>query len=679
MDTQTRCRILRNVRVPMRDGATLAADVYLPPGDGQYPVVLVRTAYDRTGIFDAFFPAHGMALVAQDCRGRYDADGDHYPFIHEADDGADTLAWIAAQPWCNGRVGMFGDSYLGAVQYAVAPSGNPVLAALNPRFMSGDCWKRAYYVDGAFSLALTWSWLCFECASRVSQAAILPRFDVAALLRHLPLLTLDEASGIAPVPAYREYVRHNRYDALWQRLNVRQQVGSYRVPVLLTGGWYDNYAADACATFLALREQAPTAALRESHRLLIGPWTHGINCVSTLGELDFGEEALAENDHSQRWLDCLLHDGTPGKALPAPVRIFVMGANRWRDENEWPLARTRFKPYYLRADGTLSPRAPAAGEAPARYTYDPADPVPTLGGNHSVGTYNPGLYELAKPGPYDQRPLEGRPDVLVYTSGALTRDTEVTGPVVLKLYASSSAPDTDFVAKLTDVYPDGRSMNITEGVLRARFREDVWGEPKLLQPGAVYLFALDLQVTSNVFKAGHRIRVDVTSSNFPLWDRNLNTGNDPATDTQMAVAHQTIYHGAERPSHIVLPVIEGYLLRSRLFPVRYLTLSAVPTLTPADVTLYGVRDVLEADGWTVHWVNTENTALCWKPGYGELQLRPDEVTVRRESVTGGDLHITPPFVLEGKRLYAPASFFTTVLGDRFRIDPKSGLCQLRRK
>jgi putative CocE/NonD family hydrolase len=288
--------------------------------------------------------------------------------------------------------------------------------------------------------------------------------------------------------------------------------------------------------------------------MLIGPWTHGIG-GATLGELDFGPAAKLDYDPSVRWLECLLKDGSPADAQKAPVRIFVMGANQWRDENEWPLARTRYVKFYLRAGGGLSAAAPGA-ESPDRYLYDPADPVMTLGGNHSVGPYNPGLYDVVKPGPYDQRPLEARRDVLVYTSAALERDTEVTGPVILKLYAASSARDTDFVAKLTDVYPDGRSLNITEGVIRARFREDVWGRPKLLEPGRVYEYTLDLQVTSNVFLAGHRIRLDIMSSNFPLWDRNLNTGNDPGADTTLQTAEQTICHDAQRPSHLVLPLIE---------------------------------------------------------------------------------------------------------------------------
>ncbi|MHB1357337.1 MAG: CocE/NonD family hydrolase [Anaerolineae bacterium] len=551
------CRILRNVQIAMRDGVLLATTIYLPLNDSPSPVVLVRTAYNRSGLYDSYFPRHGMALVVQDCRGRYGSLGEHYPFANETDDGYDTLEWIGRQPWCNGRVGMYGDSYLAATQFAAVRSGHSLLKAVTPRFMAGDCWKRAYYVDGVFSLALTWSWLCFEVAGRTSDASAMPLLKVADLLRTLPIAALDEASGVGRVPSYRAYVEHSRYDALWQALNISSDYPLYRMPALFVGGWYDNYAQEAVNSYQGVRDHAPSPELAASHRLLIGPWTHGINSRSVLGEIDFGAVALAENDATQRWLDCILHERDPRDFQASPIRLFVMGINRWRDEYEWPLARTRYVNYYLRADGRLSPAAPSESEQPDHYTYDPADPAPTLGGNHSVGPYNPGLYELAKPGPYDQRPNESRPDFLVYTSDPLAKDTEVTGPVRVTLYASSSAPDTDFVARLTDVFPDGRSINITEGVIRARFREDVWGTPRLMEPGTVYAFTIDLQVTSNVFLEGHRIRVDITSSNFPLWDRNLNTGNDPGSDKQMVIARQTIWHTSARSSSVILPIIDG--------------------------------------------------------------------------------------------------------------------------
>lgn len=546
--------IARHVRVPMRDGVRLATTLFLPDGGGRFPAVLVRTAYNRVGFDGRPFVERGMALVVQDCRGRYGSEGEWRPFVHEADDGYDTLEWIARQPWCNGQVGMFGDSYLAATQFYLAPTGHPLLRCLNPRFMAGDLWKRAYYCDGVFSLGLTWSWLCFETNARTSEAALMPLFDVGGILRQLPLVSLDEASGGGVVPWYRDYVMRARYDHHWQRLNVRDRAASFRAPTFLIGGWYDYYAGETFLNYLALRQHAPMPELRDSHRVLVGPWTHGINPHSTLGEVDFGEQALAENDATMRWLDCLLHGGRPEDFQKAPIRLFVMGANTWRDEWEWPLRRTRYTRYYLHAGGRLDTRAPE-NEPPDRFTYDPRDPVPTLGGNHSVGPYNPGLYEMARPGPYDHRPIESREDVLTFTSEPLAQDLEVTGPVTVILYAASSAPDTDFVARLTDVYPDGRSINITEGAIRARFRESVWGEPKLMEPGRVYEFRLDLQATSNVFRRGHCLRVQVTSSNFPLWDRNLNTGGHPGTDTGMCVAQQTIYHDRERPSCITLPVI----------------------------------------------------------------------------------------------------------------------------
>jgi putative CocE/NonD family hydrolase len=551
--TSPSCRIWRNVKVPTRDGVYLATTVFLPE-ETPCAAVLVRTAYNRVGFQGADFTDRGLALVVQDCRGRYASEGEWYPFIQEADDGLDTLEWLLQQPWCNGRVGMFGDSYLAATQFHLAPVAGQRLTALNPRFMAGDCWKRAYYCDGAFSLGLTWSWLCFETPARTSEAAFMPLFDVRGILESLPLLTMDERSGAGEVDSYRDYVRHSAYDEHWQRINVRRELHRCGAPMLLTGGWYDYYAGETFANYAAVLEGAPGDDLRAAHRVLVGPWTHGVNPATTLGELDFGPEALRENNATMRWLDCLLKGGSPSDFQEAPIRLFVMGRNEWRDELEWPLARTEWTDLYLRADGRLSPEPPGE-EPPDRYAYDPRDPVPTLGGNHSIGPYNPGLYEMARPGPFDQRPVEARPDVLVYTSEPLEHDTEVTGPVVATLYAASSARDTDFVARLCDVYPDGRSINITEGVIRARFREDVWGPPKLMAPGRVYEFAIDLQATSNVFLKSHRIRLDVTSSCFPLWDRNLNTGGDPGTDTDMQVAEQAIHHSGDYSSRIRLPVV----------------------------------------------------------------------------------------------------------------------------
>jgi putative CocE/NonD family hydrolase len=561
-------RLMQNVKIPMRDGILLEATVALPEGDGPFPAVLVRTAYSRTGQFGADFTKRGMAFVIQDCRGRYGSGGDWYPFTSEANDGFDTLKWMGEQPWCNGKIGMFGPSYLAIVQLYVAPTGSPYLAALSPQFMSGDLWRQGYYCDGVFSLALTFSWLCLEVGSRTSSAGLLPAFNVEALLRELPLLTLDEKCGCGPVPAYRDYVSHDCRDAFWEALSVRETMDRFTVPVLLTGGWYDYYANETFANYRSLVASAPSRALAESHRVIVGPWTHGFG-GSKLGQLDFGPDATKENDSTVRWLDCILKGRDARSFQEAPIRIFVMGANQWRDEREWPPARARFVKFFLHSggransllgNGLLSRELPG-DESPDRYTYDPEYPVPTLGGNHSVGPYNPGLYELALPGPYDQRPVERRDDVLVYTTEELEEDLEVTGPVSVKLFAATSARDTDFVARLCDVCLDGRSINITEGVIRARFRGGNWKTPKLVEPGKVLEYDIELQPTSNVFKKGHRMRLDITSSNFPLWSRNPNTGYPPATDTEMQPADQTVYHGPGQASYVLLPVVSGVSFR----------------------------------------------------------------------------------------------------------------------
>jgi len=555
------CRILRNVPVAMRDGVALATTVMLPPAEGRYPTVMVRTSYNRLGHWQEglTYVRRGYAFVAQDCRGRFDSPGDWYPFTAEGRDGFDTLAWLGRQPWCNGRVGMVGASYEAAVQFYAATEGAPHLASLIPMFMTGDPWRRAYYADGAFSLALNLIWLCFEVPARTSDSPLLPAYDLGALLRRLPLLTLDEAGGLLEAPAWRDYVRHSTYDDFWKALSLRGRYGAFSMPALFVGGWYDYYAQETFTNYLGVLRETPEGGRRS--RVLMGPWGHGVT-GRKFGELDFGEEAAVDaNGIFADWFDRTLKGEGPDEG--PPIRIFVMGENGWRDEREWPLARARRVDYYLHSDGragespgggSLSTQPPA-GEPPDCYTYDPQDPVPTLGGNHSVGLFWEAARDVIRPGPFDQRPIEGRPDVLLYTSEALAEDLEVTGPVVLVLFAASSAPDTDFCAKLCDVHPDGRSINITEGVIRARFRERNWERPRLIEPGAVLQYEINLQATSNVFKAGHRIRLHVTSSNFPLWDRNPNTGAAPGMDAALRPARQTVLHDRARPSRLVLPVV----------------------------------------------------------------------------------------------------------------------------
>lgn len=558
------CRVHRHIDVPMRDGVKLATSVFLPESSGPFSTILVRTSYWRTNYawYGSFFARKGYAFVVQDTRGRYDSPGQFYPFLDEGRDGQDTLAWLAAQPWCNGRVGMFGASYEAGTQLFIPREGPSTLTSLAPSFMTGDCWRRAYYADGAFSLALNLIWLAFEVPSRTSDSPFMAHCDMGRLFRKLPLLTLDVESAYGEISYWRDFVTHWFYDDYWRAMSIRDHYSAFTMPVLLIGGWYDYYARETLENFAALRRQTP-AAVRERHRVIVGPWGHGWSGSTRMGHVDFGPSSLIDhNDMYLRWFDQTLNNATSGP-FEAPVRLFVMGANVWRDEHEWPLARTHYTKFYLHSggranslygDGALNAEAPSDEPADS-FTYNPDNPAPTLGGNHSVGLFWEAARSVIQPGPFDQRPIERRDDVLVFTSAPLENDLEMTGPVELVLYAATSAPDTDFVARLCEVYPDGRSINLTEGVIRARFRERQWDHPSLVTPNAVCEYRIDLQVTSNVFRKGNRIRLGLTSSCFPLWDRNPNTGHEPGLDSEMSLAHQSIRHDRHYASHLILPVI----------------------------------------------------------------------------------------------------------------------------
>ncbi len=556
-------RILRDVKVPMRDGVKLSANIFLPDTDGRFPVIFQRMPYGASGRDPGeFYAKRGYALVIQDCRGRHDSEGDFYPFRDDTPDGLDSLDWICAQPWSNGRIGMFGPSYLGGVQWAVAGERHPALQAIVPNVIPIDFWKSGYWRNGAFSLALNSLWTCLEITSRTSDLGLIPAFDLNKFFRHLPLKTLDSYAG-RPCEFWQDFLEHSHFDDYWKRMNVIQgRFDQVEVPAYIMCGWYDYYPGDSFDAFLGMRGQARGKAGPRS-RIIMGPWSHLISLSPTLGEVNFGDDShLDINALALRWFDCLLKDLDTGILDEPPVTLFVMGINQWRHENEWPLARTRYTNYYLRSggkanagsgDGCLLAEPPGPDEPPDRYVYDPEDPVPTLGGNHSICWGD--AFHVIQPGPFDQRPIERRQDVLSYTTPALDRDTEVTGPIVLHLYASTDAPDTDWTAKLVDVHPDGRAINLTEGNIRARFRKSVHELPELLEPGKVYAYEIVVQPTSNVFLKGHRIRLEISSSNFPLWDRNPNTGHKPGQDAELRVARQTVFHAADYPSRLVLPII----------------------------------------------------------------------------------------------------------------------------
>jgi len=547
----------QEVMVPMRDGVKLHTMIWKPAAEGSYPVVLTRGYWPGRLAAPGFTKA-GYVYVGQSTRGHGESEGPEgvrTRFFDDPEDGYDTLTWISQQPWCNGQIAMYGRSYWAATQWAVATEKHPNLKAIIPQNV-GESFKHGYWSHGALTLAMTARGRAYgrEDFEKIDRIGWLNYF------RHLPLITLDEVVGGADDPGaaelWKDYIRHSTNDEYWQAKGMRigGPDGKYRettIPVYLMGGWYDYYPGSAFNGYQRLRELGATDEIR----ITVNPSDH-LNRV--VGDREFGSDAHKDEIAiAVRWLDHVLKGVDNGIQNEPPVRIFVMGANKWRNEHEWPLARTKFTKYYFRnPDGTRVGRletSPPGDEPPTKYTYDPNDPVPTLGGNHSFCDLN--IPDIIRAGAVDQRPNESRDDVLVFSTDPLTEDTEVTGPVSINLYAASTARDTDFTAKLIDVHPDGTAYNLTEGILRARFRESVFKPPKLLEPGKIYEYHLELLPTSNVFKKGHRIRVHLTSSNFPLWDRNPNTGNPQGLDAEVRPADQTVHHDSKYPSHILLPII----------------------------------------------------------------------------------------------------------------------------
>ncbi|HSD29468.1 MAG TPA: CocE/NonD family hydrolase [Vicinamibacteria bacterium] len=548
------------VRVPMRDGVALVADVYRPTADGRFPVLLQRTPYNRadpgTGVLLA---SHGYVVVLQDTRGRFASEGQFYPFRDEARDGYDTVEWAAALPYADGRVGMFGGSYVGATQMLAASVRPPHLVAIFPYVTASEYYEGWTYQSGALMqwFASTWSsGLAVDTLRRSAAARSRPRDWVEPL----PVETfrlLDPPPVAELEPYFRDWVAHERSDEYWRPVRVKDRYGSMAVKGLHGGGWHDLFLKGSIENYLGLRDQAATPEARAAQRLVLGPWCHGPTSEEgKIGDVVFGKDAVLDLETTLlEWSDYTLKDRANRWASGAPVRLFVMGENRWRDEQDFPLARTNYTRYYLRSrkapntaagDGVLSLEPPGR-EPAATFEYDPQNPVRTIGGRLCCGA-------ATTPGPYDQRPNESRPDVLVFSTPPLAKDVEVTGYVRLELFAASSAVDTDFTALLADVDPSGYARFLTDGIVRGRYREST-ERASLLDPGRPYKLEVDLWATSNLFKAGHRIRLYVSSSNFPRFDRNLNTGEPILGASRVVKARQTVYHEATRPSALVLPVI----------------------------------------------------------------------------------------------------------------------------
>lgn len=553
--------IEKNVMVPMRDDVRLATDLYRPPGPGPFPVVLTRLPYGTDNfMFEAlgkFMAREGYVFLAQDTRGTFDSEGEFFPMVFEHDDGHDATAWVVQQPWCNGKLGMWGGSYFGYTQWESAPD-NPALTAINPLYTSGSIHK-IIFRGGALEYASIVGWNMQMKQQQAEREGKKEKFeadftqgyyneprrdaepvDIQAAMKDPKLI----AQGVEP------WLHHPGDTEHVPQLNFDPWYAHTRAPAYLVAGWYDIFLGPQIHDFLQVRTQGQGDAKKS--QLVIGPWFHGAP-ISKFEESRLSGPRLFGRGF-MGWFDYWLKGIENGVTEQAPIKIFVMGINQWRDESEWPLQRTVFTEYYLhsagqansaRGDGALSTQAP--GDEPAdKFDYDPENPVPTAGGSF-LGMK--GIPAGAK----DQREIEKRSDVLVYITPPLEEPLEVTGPLQVTLYAASSAKDTDWTAKLVDISPDGQVRNLEDGIIRARYRNG-YQHPTLIEPGRVCEYAIDLWATANVFLAGHRIGLEISSSNFPQFDRNTNAGGEGGPD-HIVVAHQEIYHNADYPSRITLPVI----------------------------------------------------------------------------------------------------------------------------
>ena len=608
--------VFGDIMVPMRDGVGLATDVYVPgrngkPVEQRLPVILERTPYDKTADsrsertpavekpksraeVAAFFVRRGYVVIYQDCRGRYKSEGLYVKYLSDGVDGYDTCAWIIKQTWSNGVIGTMGLSYAAHTQGALGSAGAPGVKAM---FLDSGGFSNAYQggirQGGAFELKqVTWAFNEGLNSPQIRKdpvkLAAMQATDLKEWFRRMPWRR--GASPLSLVPDYEEYTfdqwEHGDFDVFWKQLGI-YAAGYYRqfpdAAIVLMSSWYDPYPRTATENYIAL-----SRIKRGPVRLILGPWTHGDRQLTYVGDVEFGPAATIDGNVAAdfltlrlRWFDRWLRGIGNGVDTEPAVRIFVMGGGsgrknaagrldhggRWRAEKDWPIPDARLTPYYLQANRLLSPQKPAARALPLAYEYDPRNPVPTIGGNITSGR------PIMVGGAFDQReapdfygskppyrPLGERPDVLVFQTPPLTEDIEVTGPVTVNLWISSNCADTDFTAKLIDVYPpnpdypEGFAMNLTDGILRARYR-DSWEKPAPMIPGEIYAIRVEAFPTSNLFTRGHRIRIDISSSNFPHFDVNPNTGEPEGRALSSRVASNRVYVDRAHPSHAMLPVV----------------------------------------------------------------------------------------------------------------------------
>ena len=607
--------IERNVMVKMRDGVRLATDIYRPGSDGEstenaYPVILERTPYGKhlnsrterepgsQGPMSRedvamYFVAHGYVVIYQDCRGRYGSEGSFTKYLSEADDGFDTCEWIVSQAWSNNRIGTKGLSYSAHTQMALASTGAPGLQAMyidSGGFSNG--YQSGIRQGGAYELkqaawALLFASTIAQRSGNTAVATTLKNIDVEAWFKRMPWSRGN--SPLSSVPEYEDFLfdqwERGSFDGYWKQPGIYAE-GFYHhlsdVATVHLSSWYDVYTRTAAENYISLARigSAPV-------RLILGPWDHGNRWLTFAGDVDFGPEATFGGHIASTFLDARLAwfdkclKGTGDSVRDPNVMLFIMGGGSgrknadgrmqhggyWRTEQDWPIPRAQWTPYHLQLDGTLSPEWPQQDTGELGYLYDPSHPTPTIGG--AVVSRPPGILAGAFNQNSDPRffgcdapfgPLAQRDDILVFSTQPLQADMEITGPIVANLWISSDCPDTDFTIKLIDEYPpnedypEGFAMNLTDGILRVRYR-DSWEDPTMMEPGVVYPIRIEAFPTGNLFKAGHRIRLDISSSNFPHFDVNFNTGEPETQATTSRVASNKVHISREYPSHVVLPII----------------------------------------------------------------------------------------------------------------------------
>jgi putative CocE/NonD family hydrolase len=562
--------IQRSAPMTTRDGVKLFADVYRPKSDDKFPVILMRTPYDKSAgwaVSSAFkIVPRGYVLIIQDVRGRYTSEGEWYPFRHEQSDGYDAVEWAAALPYSNGKVGMIGASYVGATQMLAAIAAPPHLAGIAPNMTASNYHDGWTYQSGAFEQWFDQNWTT-QLAQNTLQRVITENSNALVGSSKLPLTDYPvfnfgqlpaEAELTAKIaPYYLDWLAHPDYDAYWKQWSIEEHFSNIAVPMLNVGGWYDIFNGGTLRNYMGAKAHGATEAARTQQHLLIEIGGHA-GFGRKIGDVEFGPHALENeyNDVILDWYDFLCKGIRNEFATDKPVKVFMMGVNEYRQEDDWPPPQAKSTKYFLhssgkanslRGDGSLSTTAPKF-ESPDAYVYDPMNPVPTVGGPLCCDAKH------MEPGPRDQRSVENRDDVLVYSSAPLAQDLEVTGPVTVTLFMKSSAVDTDFTGKLVDAGPDGFAKDLTEGIFRMRYRESPERQV-LMNPGQIYEITLDLWATANVFLKGHTLRLEISSSNFPRFDRNLNTGETIEFARTAVSAVNTILHDSEHPSALILPIM----------------------------------------------------------------------------------------------------------------------------